>query len=220
MNRKIGLVSSIVIFCSVAIFLICLFISLFVQNLFTENLSYFVCAILSWGWVATTCVYSCYTQKERSAAAKIGVAIGVIYATIISIVYFTQLTTVLYKSVDEKILQAFSFTSMGSWLFNLDLLGYGLLAISTFFIGLTLQTKNKIDKALKLLLMLHGAFFVCMFVPILPLPATNQGNGGTVALIFWCLFFLSICLLSILYFRKSEVNSNSKESLWFLHFCP
>ena len=118
MNRKIGLISSIVICCSVAIFLICLIVALFAQIAFTENLSYGVCAVLSWGWVTTACTYSCYTQKERCAAAKIGVAIGVIYATIISIVYFTQLTTVLHKSVDEKILQAFSFTSAGSWLFN------------------------------------------------------------------------------------------------------
>ena len=163
MNRKIGFISSIVVCCSIAIFLICLVVALFAQNTFTENLSYGVCTVLSWGWVATACGYSCYTQKERYAAAKIGVAIGVIYATIISIVYFTQLTTVLHKSVDEKILQAFSFTSAGSWLFNLDLLGYGLLAISTFFVGLTIQTETKIDKALKLLLMLHGIFCVCMF---------------------------------------------------------
>lgn len=214
MNRKIGLISSIVICYLVTVFLICLVIALFAQNIFTENLSYGVCTVLSWGWVATTCAYSCFTQKEYSAAAKIGVSIGVIYATIISIVYFTQLTTVLYKSVDEIILQAFSFTSAGSWLFNLDLLGYGLLSISTFFIGLTLQTKDKIDSALKLLLMLHGIFFVCMFVPILPLPATNQGNGGTIALICWCLFFLSICILSILHFKRLNDNSNSKESVW------
>ncbi len=213
MNRKIGFISSIVICCSVAVFLICLIVALFAQNVFTENLSYGVCAVLSWGWVATACVYSCYTQKERCAAAKIGVAIGVIYATIISIVYFTQLTTVLYKSVDEKILQAFAFTSAGSWLFNLDLLGYGLLSISTFFVGLTLQTENKVDKALKLLLMLHGVFCVCMFVPILPLPATNQGNGGTIALICWCLFFLPICVLSILHFKKINDTNAIKERL-------
>ena len=212
MNRKIGFISSIVVCCSIAIFLICLVVALFAQNTFTENLSYGVCTVLSWGWVATACGYSCYTQKERYAAAKIGVAVGVIYATIISIVYFTQLTTVLHKSVDEKILQAFSFTSAGSWLFNLDLLGYGLLAISTFFVGLTIQTETKIDKALKLLLMLHGIFCVCMFVPILPLPATNQGNGGTIALIGWCLFFLPICVLSILHFKKLNTNA-IKESL-------
>lgn len=212
MNKKIGLISSMVICFSVAVFLICLIIALFAQNAFTENLSYGVRTVLSWGWVSTACVYSCYTQKERYAAAKIGVSIGVIYATIISIVYFTQLTTVLHKSVDEKILQALSFTSAGSWLFNLDLLGYGLLAISTFFVGLTLQPKNKTDKALKLLLMLHGVFCVCMFAPILPLPATNQGNGGTIALICWCLFFLPICILSILHFQKSNDTTSAKES--------
>lgn len=213
MNRKIGFISSIIMSSAIAIFLICLIIALFIQNVVTENLSYGVCAILSWAWVATSCVYSCFAKKERLAAAKIGVAIGVIYSTIISIVYFTQITTVLYKSVDEKILQAFSFTSSGSWLFNLDLLGYGLLAISTFFVGLTLQIQNKIDKALKILLMLHGTFFVCMFVPVLPLPATNQGNGGTIALICWCLFFLPICILSILHYKKLNDNNCVKESL-------
>lgn len=198
---------------TVAIFLICLIVALFAQNTFTENLSYGVCAVLSWAWVATACVYSCYTKKEHSAAAKIGVAIGVIYSTLVSIVYFTQISTVMYKTADEKILQAFSFTSSGSWLFNLDLLGYGLLAISTFFVGLTLQVQNKIDKALKILLMLHGIFFVCMFAPVLPLPATNQGNGGTIALMCWCLFFLPICILSTLRYKKLNDKDYCKESL-------
>lgn len=98
-------------------------------------------------------------------------------------------------------------------MFNIDLLGYGLLSISTFFIGLPLQPQNKIDKALKLLLMLHGMFFVCMFVPILPLPATNQGTGGTIALICWCLFFLPICILSTLHFKnlKNVENLNTNQ---------
>lgn len=211
MNRKIGFISSIVMGSTVAIFLVCLIVALFTKSVFTENLSYGVCAVLSWGWVATACVYSCYAKKEHSAAAKIGVAIGVIYSTIISIVYFTQLTTVLYKSVDDTILQAFSFSAAGSWLFNLDLLGYGLLSISTLFVGVTLQPKNKTDKALKILLMLHGIFSVCMFVPMLPLPSTNQGNGGTIALIFWCLFFLPICILSAMHFKKLK-DTDNKES--------
>lgn len=210
MNRKIGLIASIVMSVAVAVFLICLIIALFVKNAFTENLSYGICAVLSWAYVAVTCVYSCYTQRGRSAAAKIGVAIGVIYSAIISVVYFTQLTTVLHKSADEKILQVFSFTASDSWMFNLDLLGYGLLAISTFFVGLSLQAKNKADKALKILLMLHGIFFVCMFVPILPFPATNQGSGGTIALICWCLFFLPICILSSLHFKMLDNVENLK----------
>lgn len=204
MNKKIGFIASLLMSGAVAIFLICLTIALFAPNKITENISFGVCAVLSWGWVATSCVYACYANDESSAAAKIGVAAGVIYSTVISIVYFTQLTTVLHRTADEKILQALAFTSAGSWMFNLDLLGYGLLAISTFFIGLSLQAENKTDKALKILLLLHGIFFVCMFVPVLPLPSTNQGNGGTVALIFWCLYFLPVCILSALHYKKLE----------------
>lgn len=202
MNKKIGFISSVVMSCAVAVFLICLIVALFAPNAFTENLSYGVCAVLSWGYVAAACAYSCYAKKGDSAAAKIGVSIGVIYSTIISVVYFTQITTVLHKSADEKILEALAFTAAGSWMFNIDLLGYGLLAISTFFVGLTLKPENKADKALKILLMLHGAFCVCMFVPVLPLPATNQGAGGTIALIGWCMFFLPICILSAVYFKR------------------
>ena len=209
MNRKIGFAAAIVMCCTVAIYLICLIVALFAPNTVTENLSYGVCTVLSWGYVAAGCVYSCYARKDRLAASKIGVSMGVVYSTIISIVYFTQMTTVLHKSADEKILQALSFTAAGSWMFNLDLLGYGLLAFSTFFIGLALQAKNKTDKALKLLLMLHGAFFVCMFVPVLPLPATNQGSGGTIALIGWCLFFLPICILSAIHFKKNNETDSS-----------
>ena len=203
MNRKIGFISSAVAGGAVAIFLICLIVALFTKNAFTENLSYAVCTVLSWSWVATAVVYSCYSKKERSAAAKTGVDAGIIYSTIISIVYYTQLTTVLYKSADEKILQAFTFSAAGSWLFNLDLLGYGLLAVSTFFTGLSLQAESRADKALKWLLTLHGIFFICMLAPVLPLPATNQGNGGTIALIGWCLFFLPVCVLSAIHFKRS-----------------
>lgn len=211
MNKKIGYISSAIMSGAVAIFLVCLAVALFAQNKVTENLSYGVCAILSWGWVAASCVYSCYATKERSAAAKTGVAMGVIYSTLISIVYFTQLTSVLYKTVDETLLRAFSFTAAGSWLFSLDLLGYGLLAVSTFFAGLALQPRSKADRALKILLMLHGAFFVCMFVPVLPLPSTNQGKGGTIALIFWCLFFLPVCVLSALHFKRLKEIECEKE---------
>ncbi len=40
-------------------------------------------------------------------------------------------------------------------LFSYDLLGYGMMALSTFFIGLTIKPKNKKDKWLKYLMMIH-----------------------------------------------------------------
>ena len=201
MNRKIGLIAAIVLSLSVLIFAICLFVALFKTVSFFENTSYFVCMILAWSWVALTCAYSCYADEDKSAAAKIGIALGVIYAMLISIVYYTQLTVVLYESVDKTITEAFRFTAPGSWLFGIDLLGYGLLSLSTFFVGLTVNIKNKKDKALKWLLIVHGVFFVCMIFPMLPIPPTNEGLGGVIALIVWCAYFLPICVLSILHFR-------------------
>ena len=206
MNRKLGFISSIILCGAAAVFLVCLIVALFQTVAFTENLSYLVCMVLAWSWVAAACVYSCYADREKQAAAKIGIAIGVMYATLISVVYYTQLTVVLYESVDKPIVDAFRFASAGSWLFAIDLLGYGLLSLSTFFVGLTIDADNKKDRALKRLLLIHGAFCVCMIFPILPLPPMNEGLGGVIALIAWCAFFLPICILSILHFKDLDKN--------------
>ena len=44
-------------------------------------------------------------------------------------------------------------------MFNYDLLGYGMMALSTFFIGLSVQADSKADKWMKALMMIHGIFF-------------------------------------------------------------
>jgi hypothetical protein len=56
--------------------------------------------------------------------------------------------------------------------------------------------------------MIHGVFFLSCFV----LPMTGMfsgmadggaGNGGTIALLCWCAYFLPIGILSWLHFRKA-----------------
>ena len=60
-------------------------------------------------------------------------------------------------------------------LFNYDLLGYGMMALSTFFIGL---------------------FISCFIMPMTGVftnMATGEtGNGGTIALLIWCAYFFPI----------------------------
>lgn len=52
--------------------------------------------------------------------------------------------------------------------FNLDLLGYGIMALSTSFIGLAINVQNKKDKVLKMLLLIHGIFFIgCLITPMM-----------------------------------------------------
>lgn len=54
--------------------------------------------------------------------------------------------------------------SRGGLFFSYDLLGYGMMALSTFFVGLTIDAKSKADKWLKYLMIIHGVFFFSCFI--------------------------------------------------------
>ncbi len=127
------------------------------------------------------------------------------YSTLIMIVYFTQCTTVINDKLSVDALKILDFKRMGL-LFNLDLLGYGIMALSTFFIGLTLNVKNKKDKILKLLLLIHVIFFIsCLIMPMTGIFANSDGStslGGVIALEIWCIYFLPIGVLSYLHFKE------------------
>ena len=94
------------------------------------------------------------------------------------------------------------------FLFNLDLLGYGIMALSTFFIGLTINSKNKMDKWLKILLIIHGIFFIsCFIMPMTGMFVNSNGStsiGGVIALELWCLYFIPIGILSYLHFKNNK----------------
>jgi hypothetical protein len=81
------------------------------------------------------------------------------------------------------------------------------MALSTFFIGLTLDIKNKKDKILKLLLLIHGLFFIsCLIMPMTGMFTNVEGTtsiGGIIALEIWCLYFLPVGILSFLHFKEN-----------------
>lgn len=168
--------------------------------------SFFVCLILPVGFIMMTAGLHNECEDDRKVAANIGLILAAVYSTFIMFVYFTQLTTVKNEQVSE---QAAKLLDMGKFglIFNFDLLGYGLMALSTFFTGLSMKPKNKTDKWLKALLMIHGVFyFSCTFMPITGMFARmssdGDGIGGRLALVVWCLYFLPIGILSFLHFRE------------------
>lgn len=129
-----------------------------------------------------------------------------VYATFIMLVYFSQLTTVNNEQLNEQAANLLEFNKYGL-IFNYDLLGYGVMALSTFFTGLLMKPDNKTDKWLKALLMIHGVFyFSCTFMPMTGMFAKmssgGDGIGGRLALVAWCVYFLPIGILSFLHFKK------------------
>ena len=168
--------------------------------------SFFVCLILPVGFIMMTAGLHNECEDDRKVAANIGLILAAVYSTFIMFVYFTQLTTVKNEQLSE---QAAKLLDMGKFglIFNFDLLGYGLMALSTFFTGLSMKPKNKTDKWLKALLMIHGVFyFSCTFMPITGMFArmssSGNGIGGRLALVVWCVYFLPIGILSFLHFRE------------------
>ena len=205
MNRKIGMAGSLINALTVFLFAIFLIID------FSMG-SYFVCLILPIGFIMMTAGLHNECEDDRKVAANIGLILAAVYSTFIMLVYYTQLTTVNNEQLNEQAANLLEMNKFGL-IFNFDLLGYGVMALSTFFTGLSMKPENKTDKWLRALLMIHGVFyFSCTFMPITGMFARmssgGDGIGGRLALVAWCVYFLPIGILSFLHFRD-----NSKKGL-------
>ena len=170
--------------------------------------SYFVCLILPIGFIMMTAGLHNECEDGRKVAANIGLVLAAVYGTMIMLVYFTQLTTVKNEPLTEQAAKLLEFGKMGL-LFNYDLLGYGVMALSTFFTGLSMKPKNKPDKRLRALLMIHGLFFFsCTFMPMTGMftgmSSGGGGLGGRLALVAWCVYFLPVGILSFLHFHSGN----------------
>lgn len=131
-----------------------------------------------------------------------------IYAVLVFIVYFAQTTAVRLDGLDEQAMRILDFPR-GGLFFSYDLLGYGMLALSTFFVGLTIQAKTRADKWLKCLMMIHGVFFFgCFIMPMTgafsSMASGETSLGGVIALEFWCAYFTPVGVLAALHFGKRQ----------------
>ena len=173
--------------------------------------SFFVCLILPLGFIMMTAGLHNECENDRKVAANIGLVLAAVYCTFIMLVYFTQLTTVNNEQLTEQAAKLLSFGKYGL-IFNFDLLGYGVMALSTFFTGLAMKPRNKVDKWLRALMMIHGLFyFSCTFMPMTgmfsKMSSGGDGLGGRLALTAWCVYFLPIGVLAYRHFSGQHRKS-------------
>lgn len=199
MNRTIPKIGAAVVTITVFLFAVCMIID------FSFG-SYLVCMFLQLGYIMMAVGFQYESCEERRVPANIGVAIAVIYAVLILLVYFAQTTSVRLEDLNEQAIRILDY-QRGGLLFNYDLLGYGMMALSTFFIGLSMNPTSKADKWLKCLMMVHGVFFIsCFIMPMTgvftDMASGEAGNGGTIALLGWCAYFIPIGVLAYRHFQR------------------
>ena len=203
MNRLTAKIGAVIV--TLTVFLFAVF--LIVDYPFA---SYVVCMLLPIGYIMTAAGFQHECAEERKAAANIGLIFSAVYAVLILLVYFAQTTSVRLEELNEQAVKILDYRR-GGLLFNYDLLGYGMMALSTFFIGLSVKADSKADKWLKYLMMIHGVFFIsCFIMPMTgmfsSMANSDGGHGGTIALLIWCAYFFPIGILSYRHFAKGKTE--------------
>jgi hypothetical protein len=201
MNRLLSKIGAIIVTVTVflfAVFIVCDF----------SFGSYFVCMFLPLGYIMMSAGFQHESAEKTKVSANIGLILAGVYAVLILVVYYAQTTTVRLEELNDQAARVLDYRK-GGLLFNYDLLGYGIMALSTFFIGLSIQAENRPDLWLKRLMMIHGVFFLsCFFMPMTGMfthmADGNNGNGGGIALLFWCIYFIPIGLLAYRHFSNKK----------------
>jgi len=190
----------VIVTISVVLFAVCMLISF-------EFGSYFVCMLLPIGYIMLTAGICAEADEGHRAAAHAGMVFAAVYAVLVLLVYFAQTTAVRSGLLGEQVMQILDY-SRGGLFFSYDLLGYGMMALSTFFLGLTIDAGTKADRWLKYLMMIHGIFFVGCFILPMTGAFSSMSDGetsiaGVIALEAWCAYFAPIGILSIVHFKKA-----------------
>ena len=201
MNRTVSKIGAAVVTVTVFLF------AVFIIADFTFG-SYFVCMLLPIGYIMMAAGFQHESDEKTRVSANIGLILAAVYAVLILLVYDAQTTTVRLEKLNEQAVRILNYAK-GGLMFNYDLLGYGMMALSTFFIGLSIRAENKPDLWLKRLMLIHGIFFLsCFLMPMTGMFTSmangEKGNGGDIALLFWCAYFLPIGVLAWKHFSNGK----------------
>lgn len=166
--------------------------------------SYLASMFIAFSFVPLVCAYCTAAAKAKKGAALTAAVFAGIYAALILLVYMTQLTAVRAGDLSYEASSLLDFRAFGLF-FGYDLLGYGVMALSTFFAGLALTPQTRADKWLRGLLLGHGAFFLpCLIMPMTGVFAAAAGAEliGTLLLTCWCAYFMPVGVLSFVRFYR------------------
>ncbi len=101
--------------------------------------------------IVIICIYYS-APEEKKILGHIGLSFAIIYATMISMNYFIQLTFVKFGAFNTDI---FSITDPQSMMMTIEILGYFFMGLSTLFIAPIFQS-GKLEKSIRWLFVFNG----------------------------------------------------------------
>jgi hypothetical protein len=101
--------------------------------------------------IVITCIYYS-APDDKKILGHIGLSFAIIYATLISINYFIQLTFVQFGAFNTDIL---SITNPQSMMMTIEVLGYFFMGLSTLFIAPIFQS-GRLEKSIRWLFIFNG----------------------------------------------------------------
>jgi hypothetical protein len=114
-----------------------------------SNISGFIVTFLF--LIVIICIYYS-TSDEKKILGHIGLSFGIIYATMISMNYFIQLTFVRFDAFNIEI---FSMKNPQSMMMTIEILGYFFMGLSTLFIAPIFQS-GRLEKSIRWLFVFNG----------------------------------------------------------------
>lgn len=211
MNINMGKIGSTITGIAVLAFAISMIIS---ESVFAGCLSSIFIAI---GFIPFMCsIFAVNKRPDNKAVGYTGVAFAAVYAVIILLVYYAECTTVrMNTSLSNEALSIISYGYTGSLFFNYDLLGYAFMALTTFIMAFLVEPLHKADRVFRLMLWIHGIFFLsCFFVPMFPVFTVGTNDlAGVILLEVWCAYFIPVCILGYQYFNRKCVQNNQYDNI-------
>ena len=151
--------------------------------------------------VVMACIH-CYAPEGKKVFSLVGLSFAIIYATLISVNYFIQLTFVNQTTFDVSI---FSMTNSQSMMWVIEILGYFFMGLATLFAAPVFGS-NRTENLIKWLFVANGILGI--LTPIgygLNLPLQILLGG----LIVWDIIMpLSTALLAYLFKQKRQVKKS------------
>jgi len=155
--------------------------------------------------VVMACIHS-YASEERKVFSLVGLSFAIIYATLISVNYFIQLTFVRQTTFDASV---FDMTNNQSMMWVIEVLGYFFMGLSTLFAAPVFGS-GRVESLVKWLFVANGILGI--LTPIgyaLNLPIQVLLGG----LIIWDILMPISTALLAYFFRQTGRTKGQNSTL-------